>query len=180
MLRNAFPALFILIGFSIPVQAEVSLGGTARHKLAEFLLAQATVIEHRLPALSVEERARIESATKEALAAGDIVRFRTLMESPDQTLWSVRQHLEPMLGAISSLANRQYDDKQAEVEMWSLVAKKMSEGAFYFGLEKLGRLKIVLPPILVQGAPPPEKFHEFRANIHNNILLPYTQGQLPD
>ena len=108
------------------------------------------------------------------------MRFRALMDSPEQTLWSVRQHLEPMLAALSSLANRQYDDKQAEVEMWSLVAKKLSEGAFYFGLEKLGRSRVVFPPILVQGAPPQEKFHEIRLNVHNNILLPYIQGQLPD
>ena len=193
MLRTALPIVLVLIGFSIPVQAEVPLGDAARHALAQFLLDQATAIERRLPALSVEDRARIESETKAALAAGDILRFRTLMDGPDQTLWSVRQHLEPMLAALSSLASRQYDDKQAEVEMWALVSKKLSagafyfglskklsEGAFYFGLEKLGRLKIVFPPVLIQGEPPQEKFHQFRGNIHNNILLPYTMGRLPD
>lgn len=180
MKRITLPVVLILIGISIPVQAQVPLGGTARHKLAQFLLDQVTAIEKRLPALSVEDRARIAKETKEALAAGDIMRFRTLMESPDQTLWSVRQHLEPMQAALSSLANRQHDNKQAEVEMWALVAKKFSEGAFYFGLEKLSQLNIVLPPILVEGAPPQEKFHQYRGNIHNNILLPYTQGQLPD
>ena len=180
MLRTILPIVFVVLGVSFPVQADVPLGGTARHKLAQFLLEQVTAIEKRLPALNAEDRARIEKETKEALASGDIMRFRTLMEGPEQNLWSVRQHLDPMLGAISSLANRQYDNKQAEVEMWSLVAKKLSEGAFYFGLEKLGELKVVFPPILVQGAQPQEKFHEIRTNIHNNILLPYIQGQLPD
>ena len=180
MLRTALPIVLVLIGFSIPVQAEVPLGDAARHALAQFLLDQATAIERRLPALSVEDRARIESETKAALAAGDILRFRTLKDGPDQALWSVRQHLEPMLAALSSLASRQYDDKQAEVETWALVSKKLSEGAFYFGLEKLGRLKIVFPPVLIQGEPPQEMFHQFRGNIHNNILLPYTMGRLPD
>jgi len=180
MLRIILSVVVVLFGMSIPVQAEVPLGGTARHKLAEFLFDQVSSIEKRLPVLSVDDRARIDKETKEALAAGDIMRFRTLMEGPDQTLWSVRQHLDPMLAALSSLANRQYDDKQAEVEMWSLVAKKLSEGAFYFGLEKLGQSKVVFPPILIQGAPPQEKFHEIRGNIHNNISLPYIQGQLPD
>ncbi len=180
MLRTILPIVFVVLGISFPVLADVPLGGTARHKLAQFLLEQVTAIEERLPALSADDRARIGKETKEALAAGDIMRFRTLMEGPDQNLWSVRQHLDPMLGAIFSLANRQYDNKQAEVEMWSLVAKKLSEGAFYFGLEKLGQLKVVTPPILVQGAQPQVKFHEIRTNIHNNILLPYIQGQLPD
>ncbi len=180
MLRIILPIVVVVFGISFPVQAKVPLGGTARHKLAEFLHDQGSSIEKRLPALSVEDRARIANETKDALAAGDIMRFRALMDSPEQTLWSVRQHLEPMLAALSSLANRQYDDKQAEVEMWSLVAKKLSEGAFYFGLEKLGRSRVVFPPILVQGAPPQEKFHEIRLNVHNNILLPYIQGQLPD
>ncbi|MDP6786704.1 MAG: hypothetical protein QF830_06265 [Rhodospirillales bacterium] len=180
MLRTILPIFLVVLGLAIPAQADVPLGGTARDKLAQYLLGQVTAIEKRLPALSVEDRARIEKETKEALAGGDIMRFRTLMEGPDQTLWSVRQHLDPMLGAISSLANRQYDNKQAEVEMWALVAKKMSEGALYFGLEKLGESKVVFPPILVEGAPPRQKFHEIRSNIHNNILLPYIQGQLPD
>ena len=180
MLRIVLSTVVVVFGISIPAQAEVPLGGTARHKLAGFLHDQVAEIEKRLPALSVDDRARIGKETKEALATGDILRFRTLMEGPDQTLWSVRQHLEPMLAALSSLANRQYDDKQAEVEMWSLVAKKLSEGAFYFGLEKLGRLKVIFPPILVEGAPPQDKFHQFRGNIHNNVLLPYIQGQLPD
>lgn len=180
MLRIALSIVVVLFGMSIPVQAEVPLGGTARHKLAEFLHDQMSSIEQRLPALSIDDRARIDKETKDALAAGDIMRFRTLMEGADQTLWSVRQNLEPMRAALYSLANRQYDDKQAEVEMWSLVAKILSEGAFYFGLEKLGQSRVVFPPILIQGAPPQEKFHEIRLNIHNNISLPYIQGQLPD
>jgi hypothetical protein len=180
MLRITLSAVLIVIGFSAPVQAEIPLGGTARHKLAQFLFDRVSAIEQRLPALSVEDRERIGKETKDALAAGDIMRFRALMDGPDQTLWSVRQHLEPMVGALSSLASRQYDDQQAEVEMWALVSKKLSEGALYFGLDKLGQTQVVFPPIMIEGKPPQEIFHRFRGNIHNNILLPYIQGQLPD
>jgi hypothetical protein len=180
MLRIGLSIVVALFGISIPAQAEVPLSGSARHKLAEYLFDQVSSIEKRLPSLSIDDRTRIEKKTKEALAVGDMMRFRTLMKDSDQTLWSVRQHLEPMLAALSRLANRQYDDKQAEVEMWGLVAKKLSEGAFYFGLEKLGLSRLVFPPTLVQGTPSQEKFHEIRLNIHNNILLAYIKGQLPD
>ena len=59
MLRITLTIVVVMFAISIPVQAEVPLGGAARHKLAQFLFGQVTAIEDRLPALSVDDRARI-------------------------------------------------------------------------------------------------------------------------
>ena len=173
------PALAVVFGIADPAMAS-PLDGADRHKNAELLLREAEKIESALPALSAGDGSRIAEERAAAVEASDMRRFFTLRESPEYTVWAVRQHMEPLLGALSSLVERRYDGKQSEVELWVLVAKQFSEGAFYFGLEQLDRIGLVDSPIRVLGDAPQAKFHAFRTNIHDNILLPYVQGRLPD
>ena len=154
--------------FASPAAGQEALDGVQRHENARVLLEQALRIGDILPNLPPETGRR------------NLTRFRELAETKDYTIWNVAQHMDPLREALTSLANGRFGSRQAEVEQWARVAKLLSESSFYMGLEKMGQMGLVSAPILIDGEAPSVRFQEFRLNIHNNILMPYMEGRLPD
>ena len=166
--------------FASPAAGQEALDGVQRHENARVLLEQALRIGDILPNLPPETGRRIADERDTAIASRNLTRFRELAETKDYTIWNVAQHMDPLREALTSLANGRFGSRQAEVEQWARVAKLLSESSFYMGLEKMGQMGLVSAPILIDGEAPSVRFQEFRLNIHNNILMPYMEGRLPD